>query len=54
VAQLVWNARRFGTHRPRRAAFTGGCTWGCAATLLLLAVLLAPGGEAPPFIYFQF
>ena len=25
-----------------------------AITTLLLALLLSPGGEAPPFIYFQF
>ena len=32
----------------------GGLAWGFGAALLLLAVLLAPGGEKPPFIYFQF
>jgi D-alanyl-lipoteichoic acid acyltransferase DltB (MBOAT superfamily) len=37
-------------HRP----LTRGLLWGFAVVLLLLAVLLSPGGEAPPFIYFQF
>jgi D-alanyl-lipoteichoic acid acyltransferase DltB (MBOAT superfamily) len=32
----------------------GGFTWGVSAALLLLALLLAPSGEAPAFIYFQF
>jgi D-alanyl-lipoteichoic acid acyltransferase DltB (MBOAT superfamily) len=31
-----------------------GFAWGAAAMLLVLAVLLSPGGEKPPFIYFQF
>jgi alginate O-acetyltransferase complex protein AlgI len=31
-----------------------GLAWGFAAGLVLLAVLLSPGGEKPPFIYFQF
>ncbi len=34
--------------------FTRGFQWGTAAALVLLALLLSPGGEAPPFIYFQF
>jgi D-alanyl-lipoteichoic acid acyltransferase DltB (MBOAT superfamily) len=31
-----------------------GAAWGGAILLLLLGVILKPGGEAPPFIYFQF
>jgi hypothetical protein len=37
-----------------RAPLARGFGWGFAVTLLLLAVLLSPGGEKPPFIYFQF
>jgi alginate O-acetyltransferase complex protein AlgI len=37
-----------------RTPLARGFVWGFAATLLLLAVLLSPGGEKPPFIYFQF
>jgi D-alanyl-lipoteichoic acid acyltransferase DltB (MBOAT superfamily) len=36
------------------APLARGFAWGTSVTLLLLAVLLAPGGETPPFIYFQF
>jgi D-alanyl-lipoteichoic acid acyltransferase DltB (MBOAT superfamily) len=31
-----------------------GFQWGFCAALLVLAVLLSPGGDKPPFIYFQF
>jgi hypothetical protein len=31
-----------------------GFLWGGSLALLLLALLLSPGGEKPPFIYFQF
>jgi hypothetical protein len=31
-----------------------GFSWGFGVAVLLLAVLLSPGGEKPPFIYFQF
>ena len=34
--------------------FARGCAWGMSFSLLVLAVLLAPSGERPPFIYFQF
>jgi len=34
--------------------FLRGASWGTAAGLLGLAVLLAPSGPPPPFIYFQF
>jgi D-alanyl-lipoteichoic acid acyltransferase DltB (MBOAT superfamily) len=34
--------------------FARGFTWGTALALLVLAVLLAPTGAPPPFIYFQF
>jgi alginate O-acetyltransferase complex protein AlgI len=40
-ADLDWPCRR-------------GFQWGAAATILLLALLLSPGGERPAFIYFQF
>ena len=39
---------------PRRTTFAHGFAWGVALTVLTLAVLLAPNGETPPFIYFQF
>jgi hypothetical protein len=35
-------------------AFADGVAWGDAAAGLALAVLLAPSGTPPPFIYFQF
>ena len=35
-------------------AFVAGVRWGLRAAVLLLAALLAPGGSAQPFIYFQF
>jgi alginate O-acetyltransferase complex protein AlgI len=31
-----------------------GFAWGGACALLLLAMVLSPGGQAPAFIYFQF
>jgi hypothetical protein len=37
-------------HKP----FALGASWGVAFSMLLLAFLLAPGGEKPPFIYFAF
>jgi D-alanyl-lipoteichoic acid acyltransferase DltB (MBOAT superfamily) len=40
--------------RGEAAPFLAGCRWGLRGALLLLAALLAPGGAAPPFIYFQF
>jgi D-alanyl-lipoteichoic acid acyltransferase DltB (MBOAT superfamily) len=40
--------------RPVLAPLIRGFTWGLGAALLLLALLLSPGGEKPPFIYFQF
>src|SRR5207253_9798382 len=33
---------------------TRGFQWGFCAALLVLALLLSPAGEKPPFIYFQF
>jgi hypothetical protein len=33
-----------------RAPLAQGFAWGFGVTLLLLAILLSPGGEAPPFI----
>lgn len=42
--------------RPRMdwSPWTQGVAWGACAALLMLAVVLSPGGEKPPFIYFQF
>jgi D-alanyl-lipoteichoic acid acyltransferase DltB (MBOAT superfamily) len=61
-AALVIAARRAGglaalerlASRPVLAALARGFAWGGCAALLLLALLLSPGGERPPFIYFQF
>jgi D-alanyl-lipoteichoic acid acyltransferase DltB (MBOAT superfamily) len=36
------------------APLTCGFLWGFSGALLVLALLLAPAGEKPPFIYFQF
>jgi D-alanyl-lipoteichoic acid acyltransferase DltB (MBOAT superfamily) len=40
--------------RPSSVPLAHGFAWGLGVALLALAVLLSPGGEAPPFIYFQF
>jgi alginate O-acetyltransferase complex protein AlgI len=37
-----------------RAPLARGFLWGVGAAVLVLALLLSPGGEKPPFIYFQF
>jgi hypothetical protein len=37
-----------------RAPLARGFLWGFALTGLLLAFVLSPGGEKPPFIYFRF
>jgi alginate O-acetyltransferase complex protein AlgI len=34
--------------------FARGASWGVAISMLMLAFLLAPGGDKPPFIYFAF
>ena len=55
VAAWTWLWRHAGELRDaswRPAAV--GCQWGLCAALVLLALLLAPGGQAAPFIYFQF
>lgn len=39
---------------PRLTSFGQGVRWGAAACGFVLSLLLSPGGEAPPFIYFQF
>lgn len=56
VAMLWTRARPVGVWwaRPDLGPFARGLVWGTAATLLLLALLLSPGGGSPPFIYFQF
>jgi alginate O-acetyltransferase complex protein AlgI len=59
---LVLAARRAGglpalerlASRPVLAPLARGFAWGLAAAALVLALLLSPGGERPPFIYFQF
>jgi len=33
---------------------TGGLLWGASLALMTLALLLNPGGQSQPFIYFQF
>jgi alginate O-acetyltransferase complex protein AlgI len=38
----------------RALSLANGFVWGAAVAGFALAVLLAPGGEPPPFIYFQF
>lgn len=40
--------------RPAVAPLQRGLLWGFSLTLLLLALLLSPGGDSPAFIYFQF
>lgn len=40
--------------RPALAPLQRGMLWGFSLTLLLLALLLSPGGDSPAFIYFQF
>ena len=37
-----------------RGAFATGAVWGVRFATLMLAVLIAPSGTKPPFIYFQF
>jgi hypothetical protein len=34
--------------------FLRGAVWGGSLSLIFLAIVMAPGGERPPFIYFQF
>jgi alginate O-acetyltransferase complex protein AlgI len=43
----------FGVHA-RPIPLARGFLWGGSLALLVLALLLSPGGEKPPFIYFQF
>lgn len=40
--------------RPAPAPLQRGFLWGFSLTLLVLALLLSPGGDSPAFIYFQF
>lgn len=67
VLLLAYGGIAYLAHRLRRAVIEGepgalpeyrplgtGFTWGYGAALVFLAVLLAPGGEKPAFIYFQF
>ncbi len=59
---LAWAAHHAARHpglvrwQTRRdlAPLAHGFLWGAGVTALVLALLLSPGGEAPPFIYFQF
>jgi alginate O-acetyltransferase complex protein AlgI len=50
---LVLAVRQY-RRAPSAVPLTHGFAWGLGVALLVLAVLLSPGGEAPPFIYFQF
>ena len=61
IAAVLPASRHDATGPEKLAARAGGpigCRtglyWGGAAGLGILAWLLAPGGEVPPFIYFQF
>jgi len=55
-------ARALTRHEPLPAAaarlnaepFTSGVLWGGSLALLAVALLMAPGGQTQPFIYFQF
>jgi alginate O-acetyltransferase complex protein AlgI len=60
---MVWVAHHAGKVLPAlaelevrlvRGPLARGFRWGFAVMLLVLALLLSPGGEKPPFIYFQF
>ncbi len=58
LALLGHRLEKWAAERPEGAPYLGpmghGFRWGVCVALLLLAVLLSPGGEKPPFIYFQF
>jgi hypothetical protein len=43
-----------GVGQSASSPFARGFGWGLSFSLLVLAVLLAPNQEHPPFIYFQF
>jgi hypothetical protein len=47
----AWNAVQ---PRWQWSPWAQGAAWGGCAGLLVLAAVLSPGGEKPPFIYFQF
>jgi hypothetical protein len=61
-AALTWLVTRLGPMpawsereiRPTWTPLARGVLWGGGVALLLLALVLSPGGEKPPFIYFQF
>jgi len=42
------------TARMKMHPFASGGLWGTSLGMLALALLLAPGGQTQPFIYFQF
>ena len=56
LAAVAGRAHRWlqGRPRPLPAPLLRGFVLAFSLALLLLAVLLSPGGVAPPFIYFQF
>lgn len=56
TALLHYSGRIFGWQREEhsREPWVQGFAWGLASAMLLLAVLLSPPGNAPPFLYFQF
>jgi D-alanyl-lipoteichoic acid acyltransferase DltB (MBOAT superfamily) len=47
-------ARWWAEVSPAATQFGRGLAWGLSVSLIALALLLSPAGEAPPFIYFQF
>jgi alginate O-acetyltransferase complex protein AlgI len=56
LTTLAGRAQAWLEHSPRPfpAPLLRGFVWAFSLLLLLLAVLLSPGGESPAFIYFQF
>jgi hypothetical protein len=49
-----WLQRWPTADRPLLAPFLGGVQWGTVSSLFLLSFVLSRGGDAAPFIYFQF
>jgi hypothetical protein len=55
LTALAYQAESLARHgRAVPAPLARGFLWGFGVVLLLLALLLSPAGDAPPFIYFQF
>lgn len=49
-----WRLHERVTRGPVTHPFLQGLAWGISVVLVILAIILAPSGEAPAFIYFQF